>query len=240
MLFNIRITSHYAIAVLSAFLLACAGATLEVPTAVLDFDFSGGTQGWTAQFADYPRGSESSYQLASGYRKLPAPLSSRSGFFISGNNYSDDLFMYIERHVSGLESNTQYLVSLTVEFATDVPTGCGGTGGSPGEGVFVKAGASGFEPKTYVDGLGSLRLNIDKGNQGNSGTNAVVIGNVANSTLCAQNIRLYEIKQLQTERAVLVTTDGTGSVWLLVGTDSGFEAITTLYYTRITAAFSRQ
>ena len=111
-------------------------------------------------------------------------------------------------------------------------------GGSEGESVFAKAGASNVEPRSVVDQLGWLRMNIDKGNQSQSGVNAVVIGNVANSTLCEQNIRRYEIKQLRTPRAVLVTTDGVGSAWLLVGTDSGFEAVTSLYYTRITAEFS--
>jgi hypothetical protein len=223
-----------------AFLPACTNVTGETQRPGLDFDFSNGAQGWTAGFADYPPGNESFYELASGYRGLPAPLNTRSGFFISGNNHSDDLFMYIKRRVDGFELNTNYQVSFVVEFATDVPTGCGGVGGSPGDSVFVKAGASSLEPTTFVDQLGWLRMNIDKGNQANSGANAIVIGNVANSTLCEQNIRRYEIKQLRTPGAVLVTTDGSGSAWLLVGTDSGFEAVTTLYYTRITAEFSKQ
>jgi hypothetical protein len=222
-----------------AFLPACTNATVGTQRPGLDFDFSDGTQGWTAGFADYPPGNESFYELASGYRRLPAPLNSRSGFLVSGSNHSDDLFMYIKRRVDGFEPNTNYQVSFVVEFATDVPTGCGGVGGSPGESVFVKAGASSLEPTTFVDQLGWLRMNIDKGNQANSGANAIVIGNVANSTQCEQNIRRYEIKQLRTPRAVLVTTDGSGSAWLLVGTDSGFEAVTTLYYTRITAEFSK-
>jgi hypothetical protein len=224
---------------LIAFLAACTNATVEAPRPGLDFDFSDGAQGWTAGFADYPPGNESFYELASGYRRLPTPLDNRGGFYISGINHSDDLFMYMKRRVDGFEPNTNYQVSFVVEFATDVPTGCGGVGGSPGESVFVKAGASGIEPTTFVDKLGWLRMNIDKGNQANSGANAIVIGNVANSTLCEQNIRRYEIKKLETPRPVLVTTDGSGSAWLLVGTDSGFEAMTTLYYTHITAEVSK-
>jgi hypothetical protein len=147
--------------------------------------------------------------------------------------------MYLKRRVGGFEPNTDYQVSFIVDFATDVPTGCGGAGGSPGESVFVKAGASNVEPNSVMDRLGWLRMNLDKGNQANSGANAVVIGNVANSTLCEQNIRRYEIKELRSPRSVPVTTDETGSAWLLIGTDSGFEAVTTLYYTRITAEFSK-
>lgn len=227
------------IAVLVACFVACTNDIIETPRPGLDFDFSDGSQGWVAEFSDYPPSDASFYELASGYRGLPAPLNTRSGLFISGNNHSDDLFMYLKRRVSGFEPNTNYQVSFVVEFATDVPTGCGGVGGSPGESVFVKAGASNVEPTSVVDQLGWLRMNIDKGNQSQSGVNAVVIGNVANSTLCEQNIRRYEIKQLRSPLPVLVPTDGAGSAWLLVGTDSGFEAVTTLYYTRITAEFSK-
>jgi hypothetical protein len=225
------------VAVLFAISVACTDNATETTIPCFDFNFCDGSQGWVAEFSDYPPGDESFYELASGYRRLPPPLSSRGGLFISGNNHSDDLFMYLKRRVGGFEPNTDYQVSFIVDFATDVPTGCGGAGGSPGESVFVKAGASNIEPNSVVDQLGWLRMNIDKGNQANGGANAVVIGNVANSTLCEQKIRRYEIKELRSPRPVLVTTDETGSAWLLVGTDSGFEAVTTLYYTRITAEF---
>jgi hypothetical protein len=241
MSFKVRINSvRVGSAVLFASFVACTSDTVEPPRPGLDFDFSDGAQGWAAQFADYPPGDDAFYELASGYRRLPAPLNTRSGFFISGNNHSDDLFMYLKRQVTGFEANTNYQVSFIVNFATDVPTGCGGVGGSPGESVFVKAGASTVEPTSDLDQLGWLRMNIDKGNQSQGGVNALVIGNVANSTLCEQNIRRYEIKQLRSPRSLLVTTDGAGSAWLFVGTDSGFEAVTSLYYTRITAEFSKE
>lgn len=231
--------ARWALAFSASLVCACTDNATETTIPCFDFNFCDGSQGWVAEFSDYPPGDESFYELASGYRRLPPPLSSRGGLFISGNNHSDDLFMYLKRRVGGFEPNTDYQVSFIVDFATDVPTGCGGVGGSPGESVFVKAGASNIEPNSVVDQLGWLRMNVDKGNQANSGANAVVIGNVANSTLCEQNIRRYEIKELRSPRPVLVTTDETGSAWLLVGTDSGFEAVTTLYYTRITAEFSK-
>jgi hypothetical protein len=227
------------VGVLFAVSVACTDNATETTIPCFDFNFCDGSQGWVAQFSDYPAGDEAFFELASGYRRLPPPLSSRGGLFISGNNHSDDLFMYLKRRVGGFEPNTDYQVSFIVDFATDVPTGCGGVGGSPGESVFVKAGASNIEPNSVLDQLGWLRMNVDKGNQANGGANAVVIGNVANSTLCEQNIRRYEIKELRSPQPVSVTTDETGSAWLLVGTDSGFEAVTTLYYTRITAEFSK-
>ena len=35
-----------------------------------------------------------------------------------------------------------------------------------------------------------------------------------------------------------ITTDATGEIWLVVGSDSGFEGTTTLYYTQIDVAFN--
>jgi hypothetical protein len=37
-----------------------------------------------------------------------------------------------------------------------------------------------------------------------------------------------------------VVTDSSGSLWLVFGTDSGFEGLTELWYTHLTAAFARQ
>ncbi len=226
-------------ALLLGLLVACGHNPSEPPIHALTFDFSESSQGWVAGFADYPAGSEALYELASAYKQLPPPLNVRGGLVISGNNHSDDLFMYIKRQVRGFEPTTSYRVTFTVEFATDVPSGCGGVGGSPGESVWVKAGASTNEPTSSVDQQGYRRMTIDKGNQSTSGKNAIAIGNVANSTLCEQNIRRYEVKQLRSSQPVIVTTDQTGAAWLLVGTDSGFEAVTTLYYTRIVAEFTK-
>lgn len=231
---------HATIAVLFASLAACTSDTIASPGLGLDFDLSGGPEGWVAGFSDYPEASDSFHELASGYRRLPAPLDGRHGLFISGNNHSDDLFMYLKRQVSGFEPRTAYHVSFVVEFATDVPIGCAGVGGSPGESVSVKAGATSVEPLSIVNQSGDVRMNIDKGNQDTGGANAVILGNVANSIPCEQNIRRYDIKQLRSPKPVLVITDDSGSAWLVVGTDSGFEGVTTLYYTRITATFSTE
>ena len=58
-------------------------------------DFRQSPQGWTAGFADYPVGEDDFYELVSDYRPLEAPLNTdESALIISGNNHSDDLWMY--------------------------------------------------------------------------------------------------------------------------------------------------
>jgi hypothetical protein len=222
---------------------ACGGGpTQPRGSLIVTFDFAAGPLGWSAGFADYPAGQESFYELTQTVAPLPPPLApGRSAWFLSGNNHSDDLFMFLARRLDGLRPAAVYRASFTVEIATDVPRGCGGVGGAPGESVFLKAGASGVEPRVAADAFGWLRLTVDKGNQATGGANAVVLGTIENTTSCEDGIRRWELKALESApRALTVTADGSGAVWLLVGTDSGFESTTSIFYTRVGAAFEPQ
>jgi hypothetical protein len=220
---------------------SCGGAkqsSVPATPQVVQVVFSAGAQNWVAGFADYPAGQETFFQLASGIQPLPAPLDqTKTGFFISGINHSDDLFMFLKSKVTGLKPNTIYQASFHVEFATSAAQGCPGVGGSPGEGVFVKAGASVAEPLAVLQSDGSLTMNVDKGQQGVGGKDAIVIGNVANSSTDCLN-QVFQTKALDSSSAFSVQTDSTGSVWLMVGTDSGFEGTTSLYYQLVKVTFT--
>ena len=187
-------------------------------------------------FADLPTNYDQSiFELHNEHRPLPDGLEG-SGIFVQGHNRSDDLFMFLKRRVDGLRPNTSYAVSVSVDLATNVPAGSFGIGGSPGGSVFVKAGASTAEPLAGEDGKGYLRMNIDKGNQSRGGESMVVVGNVAHPEVANKE---YRIKTLDnTDRPLSVTTDSKGGVWLIIGTDSGFEGLTQLYYDRISYALS--
>ena len=200
---------------------------------MLSFDFSGSPQGFVAGFADYPPADESIYALRSGHLPLPpATGASGMGLFISGINRSDDLFMYYKGRITGLTPATMYLAGFTMELATNAPSGCVGVGGAPGESVYLKAGITQEEPVGEPVG-GQLRTNIDKGNQANGGTDAVVLGNVANSRTCEQGPE-YELKTVSSGgQEVMAETDSQGRLWLLFGSDSGFESLTALWYTRV-------
>lgn len=198
-------------------------------------DFTLGTKGFTAGFSDYPVGQERFFELEDDYRPLPPPLESLgSALFISGNNHSDDLFMFYKGRIGGLEPGKAYRVSFRVEFATSVPGGCVGIGGSPGESVYVKAGASEVEPMAVNTG-GYYQMNVDKGDQSSRGVNAAVLGDVANSQACGEEAPEWELKEVSGGGPVEATANGEGSLWLFFGTDSGFEGTTSLYYTRIRA-----
>ena len=195
------------------------------------YTFDRDAEEWTVAFADLPVDYDPSiYELESGYRPLPDGLEG-SGIYVQGHNRSDDLFMFLKRQVDGLIPGATYAVSVAIDLATNVPVGAFGIGGSPGSSVFVKAGASTVEPDTEADSTGHLRMNIDKGNQAEGGEDMAVLGDVAHPGVENQE---YRIKTLDSAGApVSVEADDQGRVWLIVGTDSGYEGLTTLYYARI-------
>ena len=200
----------------------------------VSIDFTQGPQGWTAGFADYPVGQESFFELTADYRALLPPLESMgSALYSSGNNHSDDLFMFWKGKIGGLEPSRTYRINFTVEIATNVPHGCVGIGGAPGEAVTVKAGSSSVEPEA-VAVSGTYRMNVDKGAQSSGGADAAALGDIANSQACGEVPR-WETKELSGGRTIETTADGEGTLWLFVGTDSGFEGTTSLYFTRVRA-----
>ena len=200
-----------------------------------EYNFSAGAEGWIGDFADYPNepSVEQFYQLELSHTGLPAPLNTTDGALrLSGINKSDDLFMFIKKKITGLEAGKKYTVNLAIDFATDVANNMVGIGGSPGESVFVKAGAVALEPKKMINTSENwFRMNIDKNNQSNSGNDMKVIGNFANGT----NVNTYTIKQLSTITPITVQANPQGEIWLVVGTDSGFEGRTTIYYNSVKA-----
>ena len=195
------------------------------------FDFDEGPLEFVAGFADYPPAHEEIYELTSGHRALPPPLESQSGLFISGVNRSDDLFMFFKGAIVGLTPGASYAVEVSVEIATSTPSGCVGVGGAPDESVWIKAGVTAEEPLAVMDDS-YLRMNIDIGSQSNSGTQAVVLGNVANSRSCEQS-PAWELKALGRQSIPAgISVPADGHAWLLIGADSGFESRTEVYFTR--------
>lgn len=204
------------------------------------FSFEEGAEGWEAGFADLPAQADPEfYELFFAPQRLPVQLGDEGALRIEGNNHSDDLFMYLKRRLTGLEPNTAYRLHFHLELATQAPRNASGVGGAPGEGVYVKAGASSTEPQTVVDELGDLRMNVDKGNQASGGANALVLGNIAKiSTVFSDR---FALKGLASGEELLeVATGDEGELWLLVGTDSAYEGKTVLYYNRIVVTLFRQ
>ena len=213
------------------------GAAAEAVTR--SFDFSQGEQGWQADFADLPTDAGDSYELDSGIGTLP---DDRTGYKLQSHNRSDDVFMFLKRKLTaadGIVAGQSYQVQFTIKFASNAPSGAAGIGGAPGESVYLKAGASTTEPGV-VEEDGYDRLNVDKGNGAQGGTAASVAGNIANGLELEDGQTQVPYVTLTREHThtATVQADADGNLWLLVGTDSGFEGLTAIYFQSISVTLT--
>jgi hypothetical protein len=204
-------------------------------------DFSRGSGGWLAEFTDYDINQGGLRRLAE-IRPLPAETGiEASGFYLQGMNGSDDLFSLLKKPLEledGIEPGASYDVEFLIEFASNAPIGCPGAGGSPGDSVYLKVGASTVEPVPIL-GEEGLRLNLDKGNQSEDGEDATSAGNVANGLECTPENERYVLIERRQAHANRVTASEHGRLWLFVGTDSGYEGLNQLYYSRIVVTLTR-
>lgn len=203
----------------------------------LEFDFRQGAQGWEAGFAEYGREMEG-MMLEGEVRSLPSELGiNGTGYYLQGMNHSDDLFMFLKRRLGtddGVVPGQEYRIMFTIVFASDAPSGAVGIGGPPGESVYLKAGGSTVEPEVYLDSdTGYYVINVDKG-PGNSGNGAAasVVGHIANGLSAEEDPRYISLER-QHEHEYTVNASQDGELWLMVGTDSGFEGLTGIYYESI-------
>lgn len=200
------------------------------------YTFAEEKAGWSALFVDYPTSADTTADgmgLTFGRRPLPDEVDGEGyGLFLSGRNTSDDLFMGLRRRLTELSPNTTYELTVDITLASAAPTGCVGIGGPPGEAVWVKAGGAGVRPERIVDDTGWYRLSIDKGNQKQGGEQARVLGTIANGVETCSDTPFRLITRTMDE-SLSITTSEEGTLWLMVGTDSGFEGVTRLYYDTI-------
>jgi hypothetical protein len=213
---------------------SCRDAEVDPPERVVhEWNFTNDAQGWEGDFADHPVGREEFMELEFDYAPLPSPLDSTQGAIIlSGANHSDDLFMFMKRRITGLIPETVYYITFTVQFASNVPDDRVGIGGPPGESVWIKVGATDIEPEKVFDDMDYYRMNIDKGGQSQGGDDMIVIGDFSNDT----DQQVYTLKTVvNDEQEFAVMPNDAGELWLIVGTDSGFEGTTTIFYNSVKA-----
>lgn len=205
----------------------------------INFSFDKDKDGWVGGFVDLPVGYDQSiYELDFSHKDIPISNKTDKGLFLQGQNRSDDLFMFISRKLDqeiGLTPNTSYKAELSFDLATNVPPGMMGIGGSPGTSVIVKAGIVNTEPKIIEGDHNSSNfhlLNIDIGNQTEPGKDLAVLGNVEKVDSEDES---YQYKSFK--HSFDITTNEKGESFVVIGTDSGFEGLTQLYYTNIKVVF---
>lgn len=207
---------------------------VEGPIVSKSYNFTRGHLGWRAGYTDYHVGMEPTIDFRTGVRKLPAEVGPGKGYLLSSKNVSDDLFKYIYRQLDkrdGIRPNQTYRVQFTITFASNAGSNLVGIGGAPGESVYLKAGASANQPKRIVNADGYVSSNIDHGNQSQGGTAASVVSNIANGNEVHDG-PYVSITREHTHTA-LIRSDAKGRLYVIVGTDSGFEGWTSLYIQQV-------
>lgn len=189
-------------------------------------------EGWEVGYADYPsnlslQDSLELYAISYGHRTLPDAIQpSQKGMMLAGANRSDDLFMYLFKKVDGLNPEFTYQADVEIEVASNAPTNAVGVGGAPGESVVFKAGVTGFQPDVVKDSEGWYRMNLDKGNQSDGGSDMVLAGHAG----VADDTNDYELVLRPNKFPIQFKPDINGHAWIIIGSDSGFEGFTALYY----------
>lgn len=210
---------------------------------VASFDFESDAQGWEPVIVDLPDGYDPAVgDLLTEWQPLPEGLEG-NGLYSQGANQSDDLFMGWVGRIDGLEPSTAYLVDATLVMASSIPGEIANEPNSPAE-VYVKLGAYGEQPAAVVDPEGWLRLNADKGLEAEGGRDAIVLGTIANPNLeQGEDLRTFALHELTTAdpvRDLTGTTDTEGTLWLFMGTDSGYAGFTAQFYDQLDVTLTPQ
>ena len=228
-----------ALALAAALVAGCDGAEESTPTRV-QFTFETGAEGWAAGFADYSEDMEESIGFVSEHRPAPADFAASDGaLYLRGANVSDDLKLYAKRRIDGLAPGAVYAIAGEVRIGSSAGVGCVGAGGSPGESVVLKVGASATEPRTVRSddpAAADFVLSIDVGGQNleSRGPDGLSIGDLAVAEASCDGDTFFA-KTLRLQPGELAArADGDGRLWLLVSTDSGFEGINRYYLDAVT------
>ncbi|MCE7059064.1 hypothetical protein [Dyadobacter sp. CY343] len=204
----------------------------------IDSNFETGVDGWAPGLAEFDTKIDTaSIAFRFGRTRLPFGLdTSQYAFMMQSNNRSDDMFMYLKKKVTGFEPNETYSVVFDIDLGTKAPEGSIGAGGSTANAVYVKAGVTLVEPITRLQGINYV-FNLDKGIQSQGGVDGIVLGDVSNGT---SDTTYVLVNRNNTDKPFLIKTNASGELWFYVGTDSGFEGLTRLYYNRIRITATEQ
>lgn len=216
---------------LAGLMSACNDDDSLNPVFISDSAFETTTDGWAAEFAEYSAETDSTtFELSAARTRLPTGLdTSKYAYRVEGHNRSDDMFMYLKKKLTGFNPNQTYNVSFEITLGTNYTENSMGIGGSPGSSVYLKAGASATQPARQLKNK-FYEFNLDKGQQAQDGADAVNLGNVSNG---AETATYKLVQKANGGKPFVVKANEAGEIWVYVGSDSGFEGLTTLYYDRI-------
>lgn len=215
---------------------ACGGGWVPVPdmfnphlpdpvASTVTVDFNNGIDGWHGDVADYRAGNPPT-EVAFAWKDLPAPLSGKGYYMASHNDKVNDVLTYVTRQLDGFVKNTHYDVTFELRYATNAGAGCGTA--SRGDNIYMVAAASYNNIETVLQPGSRAGLNLDRGNQGVSGTMGKVLGTQGVPGLACDG-GTWVSTTTRTSEPIKVSADKDGRFWIMLGNDSGFEGTNAVY-----------
>jgi hypothetical protein len=181
-------------------------ASFALSAQSVNANFEVDEQGWTPHFTGFPMGCEEDYELLIKWSKLTPPLNERGGISFFGKNYSDELFLYIQKEITGLLPNTNYRVMFNMNWLHRLDPLA-----SP---ITVKVGATNREP-TFSEEDFLVKASFKRGEIGDDGRDFMVAGQ-----LIPNEFGLPFQQNLQNlDKAFLVNTDDSGRLFLMIGVE---------------------
>jgi len=190
-----------------------AGASARAQT--FSYDFETDFQGWLCDFADYNVGDSALWHLSYKRDTMPQIRPIQYGIAMTGDNFSDDLFFFMKKDITGLSPNVAYKIAFSIDVVTNMPPD--GVGGGD---LMLKAGATIVEPAKIISS-GMYRMNINKSNQNQPGPDMDTLGHISHSV--AGNFSYHLRTFTNTGHLFQRTSDANGGMWLAVGAESAFE-----------------
>jgi len=203
------------------------------------FDFESDNQNWEGGISDYPIDYQDSIAVLVDYNAVPGTsLLDGNGFNISADNPHGDLFYFFKRKVDGLSPNNYYKLDFEFLLYTQLQTISENINS---EDLYLKIGAVDYEPELqqlrWPNSLEYLTLNVDKG--------------ILNSEGGKDLINIGSIKRFTSDQPEVISgntfdfqigskADGNGSIWLLIGVDSGVRSQLTFGLAALTVYYREQ
>jgi hypothetical protein len=194
------------------------------------YDFETDYQGWACDFSDYNVGDSVRMHLSYNRDTMPQIRPIRYGIVMKGDNYSDDLFFFMKKHITNLSPNVTYTIAFSIDVVTQMPPdGCGASD------LILKAGATTIEPSKTVSS-DMYRMNIDKGNQSQPGPDMDTLGHTMHAVPGSFSYRL--VTKTNAGHLFQRAASPNGDLWLTVGAESAFEACAELLVAKIRATLT--
>ncbi|TPX69594.1 hypothetical protein SpCBS45565_g02313 [Spizellomyces sp. 'palustris'] len=227
---------------LALILLAAAPAVLAAPApgakVKVNSDLRINPDGWTPVYADYIGHMKSRFVNKPVTVADASAANTKTGYFVEGNNNSDDLFMGLMREVTGLAPNQHYKMDWNINMTSPFGDDCFGVGGSPGGSNYVKIGGATAKPvvvqtRTASGDFWTFAAPFDHGHQADDGKDMSTVSNISVPGQACEGTSFGPVPTIRDLRNKPVKTDAKGSLWAVVGIDSGFEGVTGVYWQQI-------